>query len=443
MKKVLLSIVAVASLYADSSSLEGVKKEIESLPGLKNFNTKIIEIKEIDKNWYAIKGLQETQQGKRTFDAFSNKKLMIIGNGFDLENGKTINIQTDFSQFKDKVSYSIGNGKNEYYLITDPECPYCVDLEEKLPLLKDDAKIHVFLTGDIIPSHLASNGIVNYIESLPKEKRAAESRAIFLEKNRANTLKKIDKYNLHMYQMIQTYKNNPEAKPIIDSYINDLEKAFNIKLDNNEVLNKFLQEKIDKSKSSITPELEKQIQDKKDLISMYFKPNGTPSVYKMDGQKLNNQYEMFNGIDKVNMNKIKEIAEDKELNITAGKIGAKKVYYFIGTQCPACKQHYANKESLNKLLENNEVHFILALNGSNPTKAQKELMYLYSLNDESTKFKLLDSIMQGKELSMEELNKTYSNEFMRKMSKYLNKDMNDTFVNGTPSIYDENGKNIR
>lgn len=115
MKKVLYSLIAASCLYASNGSLEEVKKEIESLPGLKNFNTKIEEIKEIDKNWYAIKAIQETQQGKRSFDAFSNKKLFIIGNGFDLENGKTINIQTDFAKFKEKASYTIGNGKEEYF----------------------------------------------------------------------------------------------------------------------------------------------------------------------------------------------------------------------------------------------------------------------------------------------------------------------------------------
>lgn len=439
MKKILYSLIAASCLYASNGSLEEVKNEIESLPGLKNFNTKIEQIKEIDKNWYAIKVIQETQQGKRSFDAFSNKKLFIIGNGFDLENGKTINIQTDFTKFKEKASYTIGNGKEEYFLITDPECPFCVSLEKILPLLKDKVKIHVFLTGDIIPAHLASKGIINYIESLPKDKRAAESRAIFLETNKANVLKKIDKYNPSMYQMMLSYKNNPDARPIIDSYVKELEVAFNVKLDNEAALEKFLTEKIASTK--ITPAIEKSVQEKRDIISMYFKANGTPSVYKADGQKLRDQFELFDGV--VNMEKIKEMASNKELSITAGKIGAKKAYYFIGTQCAGCKEHYSDKNGLKKLLDNYEVHFLLALNGSNPTKAQKELLYLYSLADETTKYKLLDSIMNGKELSFDELNKQYSNEYMQKIGKYLNNDMMETLVDYTPAVYDENGKNIR
>lgn len=443
MKRILFSMIAATCLFAESGSLENVKKEIEALPGLKNFNTKILDIKEIDTNWYALKGVQETQQGKRTFDAFSNKKYIIIGNGFELESGKTINIKTDFSKFKDSSAYTIGNGSKEYFLVTDPECPYCIDLEEKLPLLKDDAKIYVYLTGDIIQAHLASKGIVYYIESLPKEKRAAETRAIMLEKNRANTLKKIDKFNSSMYQMMITYKNNPEAKAIMESYFKDLESAFNIKLDTAEAQDKFLKEKLETNSKFITEELEKNVQAKKDIISMYFKANGTPSVYNIDGQKLNNQFEMFNGLNKVNMDKIKEMSQNKEFSITAGKIGAKKAYYFIGTECSACKQHYTNKDSLKKLLDNYEVHFFLALNGSNPAKAQKELMYIYSLNDEVAKFKLLDSLMDGKELQSSELNKNYSNDYLQKIAKYLNKDMADTLVDGTPFVLDENGKNIR
>ena len=51
--------------------------------------------------------------------------------------------------------------------------------------------------------------------------------------------------------------------------------------------------------------------------------------------------------------------------------------------------------------------------------------------------------MNGKELSFDELNKQYSNEYMQKIGKYLNNDMMETLVDYTPAVYDENGKNIR
>lgn len=443
MRKIILSVLTAVTIYASESSLDSVKKEIEELPSLKNFGTKILDIKEFDKNWYVFKGVQDTQQGKIIFDAFSNKKVIIIGNGFDIKDGKPINIKTDFTQVKQNAAYTIGSGKTEYFLVTDPECPYCTNLEEMLPLLEKNAKIYVFLTGDIIPSHLASKGIVNYIESLPKEKRAKASREIFLEKDRSVTLKKIDKYNLPMYQMILRYKDNPDAKPIIGTYIKDLEKAFNVTLNSNDEIEAFIKEKITLSTKSITPELEKSVQEKRDMISMYFKPNGTPSVYKIDGKKLANQFQMFSETGTINLEKIKEIGANKELSITAGKIGAKKAYYFIGTQCSVCKDEFKDKEKLKKLLDTYEVHFLLTTNGSNYMKAEKELSYIYSQTDEKLKYKLLDAIMNGQELSMQELNMQYSKEYMGKISKYLGSDLMQTFVMGTPSIIDEDGKNIR
>ena len=51
--------------------------------------------------------------------------------------------------------------------------------------------------------------------------------------------------------------------------------------------------------------------------------------------------------------------------------------------------------------------------------------------------------MQGKELSMNELNKSYEIDYDKKIQKYLNVDMRETFIMATPTIIDENGKNLR
>ena len=197
-KKLLLVSLITSFLFAQETDLSKIKNEIENLDGFKSFNTKILEIdnlKGVD-GWYTAKGLQETNQGKRSFDFITNKEVVIFGSAYNLTSGEYLNVKFDFNKLKKSANYSVGNGKKEFFLVTDPECPFCQNLEEKLKLLKDKATIHVLLTADVIPSHFASRGMINYINSFPVEKRAVEANKVFLEKDRAKLLKVIDKYKL-------------------------------------------------------------------------------------------------------------------------------------------------------------------------------------------------------------------------------------------------------
>lgn len=439
-KRILFSLLLSTALFGNDKQ---IIKEFEELPNFKNFNTKVLELKKIDNDWYSIKGLQETRQGKRTFDAFSNKKVIIFGTGYDLETGKNLNIKTDFTKFIENTHYTFGSGKDEYFLITDPECPYCKDLEEKLPLLEKNIKLHVIINPDLIPSHLSSKGMMYYILSHPKDKRAKITKEIMLEKDLSKTLKKIDKFNISLYQSLISLQSNPDAKRVVDMYISEIEKAFALKLDTKDKIDKFLKDKIVELKKNDLSSIELEYKTSKEIQDMYFKPDGTPSVYKISGEKLDNQFELFTLSNTINMKKIKEMSIDKTLSIRAGKIGAPKLYYFIGTQCGACREEFKDDKKLEKMLENYEVYFFLSLNGSNYAKAAKELKYIYSQNDENLKFNLLKALMQGKELSMNELNKSYEIDYDKKIQKYLNVDMRETFIMATPTIIDENGKNLR
>lgn len=457
-KLIRLSIITTIGLYAATPmEIEKVKKEFEALPGFKNFNTKVLDIRDIGDSWYVIKGQQETKQGMRSFDAFSNKKTIVFGSGFDLETGKNLNIKTDFSRFNENATYTVGNGKEVFYLITDPECPYCKQLEEKISILKDKATIHVFMTPDIIPSHLAAKGMMYYIQSMPKELRASESHSLMTEKDTSIVLKKIDKFNISMYQNLLPLVSNPKAGRLISSYVADLEKAFNVKLDNNDLLSSFLNEKIKALSTTDLSMLEREYKDTKNILDMYFKANGTPTVFAADGKKLENQFEMFAITKAYDLEKIKQLASNKELSITAGKIGAKKLYYFIGTQCPACKNDFKNKEEIDKLLKDYEVHFILGQAGSNPELAEKDIEFIYSIKDENEKFKVFRSLMESDTLiqaqpnsattdyraKMAEQNGTYTNDYKMKIAEYLGRDLMMTFVLETPTIIDENGNKIK
>ncbi|WP_418181419.1 hypothetical protein ACNSOL_12010 (plasmid) [Aliarcobacter lanthieri] len=441
-KSFLLSIIATSFLFANEVDLDKVKNEIENLEGIRNFNTKIIEIKELKgaDGWYTAKGLQDTNQGKRSFDMITNKEILIFGNAFNLKTGEPLNVKFDFSKLKDTANYKIGNGKQEFFLVTDPECPYCQQLEEKLHLLKDKATVYVYMTADVIPSHLAAKGTINYINSLPIEKRPAEANKLFLEKNKAELLKKIDKYNIEMYQFLLEYKANPEARGLVSMYFKNIEDAFGIKLDTDEEKDKFLNKKINELKNIDLSKVNAEYTSTKDIIDIYFKVNGTPSVFDINGRKLSNQFEMFSMVDVYDIDKIKELSKS-DFVIKTGKKGAKKAYYFLSTQCPACVNDFNNKEKLDKLLAENEVHFFLGVNGVNYIKAEKELKYILSQPDNETKFKLLKSIMSGNQLIDEQLNKNYGQDYEMKIKKFIYQDQFQTLIMATPTIiFDNNTK---
>lgn len=66
MKKLLLTSVFFASaLFGQDAELQKVKNDLENNSGLKNFNTKILEIQKLKNTdgWYTAIGVQETQQG--------------------------------------------------------------------------------------------------------------------------------------------------------------------------------------------------------------------------------------------------------------------------------------------------------------------------------------------------------------------------------------------
>jgi thiol:disulfide interchange protein DsbC len=434
-----LATLITSSVYADN--LKNVKKEIENLEVFRNFNTKILDIKKVEKSWYALKLVQQTQVGPKTINAFTNKKLLFFGNGYDIEKNKILNIQTNFEQIKKDANFTIGNGEKEYFLVTDLECPYCKQLEELMPLLKDKAKVYVYLNPNILQSHLASKGMTKYILSFPKEERYKVARSLFLENDKSKILKMIDIYNISMYETILKYQSNTNADRLLKPYIYALEKAFNVKLDNSKKLTNFLMQKISNCKANINKKVEELFEKTNEINSAYLNTNGTPTVFDINGKKLENQFQMFYQNNIVNIKKIKEIAHNPEFEITAGE-GKKDLYYFIGTQCGYCKQAFNNKKDFNKMLKEYKVHFILTLNGSNYAKAQKEIMYIYSQKDKNMRYKLLKAIMEGKELSPQELNKTYSKEYSYKISAFVNRDVRMTFVNGTPSKVDENGRII-
>ena len=174
MKKKILSVALITllstSLYSkvgDVKSQKGfvsytqienkdIKNRLEKLTIFKRFQTKGFEVGDvykfnnidynliIDKN--SDTGFILTKDDKIIFD----NKVMIDGNG-DLiskipDPFKPIDMKGKYSK---DVTFSLGKeGNPEIYVISDPDCPYCIEFEKKaLDKIAEKFRVHVILVS--------------------------------------------------------------------------------------------------------------------------------------------------------------------------------------------------------------------------------------------------------------------------------------------------------
>lgn len=139
------TLFLATSLLLTSTISSANIDDIKKLPIFDSPNLEINDYKE-NISTYQVKGII---RGERTtlFEAFITKdyKEVIFGKGFDAITQRPISIPLDVEYMKSIASYSIGEGKEEYFIFTDPECPYCKNLEKLMPQLGKNAKFHIFL----------------------------------------------------------------------------------------------------------------------------------------------------------------------------------------------------------------------------------------------------------------------------------------------------------
>lgn len=139
--------ILTASLFASVTLFAA--SNIDKIKELKMFNKPGITITSYaeHESTYQVKGNVQNQGGVAPFEAFITKDLreVIFGRGFNAKTQKPLQVIIDTKAFIKDVAYTFGDGKDEYMLFTDPECPYCHQLEKILPLLKKNAKFHIFL----------------------------------------------------------------------------------------------------------------------------------------------------------------------------------------------------------------------------------------------------------------------------------------------------------
>ena len=92
-----------------------------------------------------------------------DKKLILSGDLIDSSNGMKVTAPADLTGVRGKEAFVYGKGTEEYFLFTDPECPYCKKLESYLPQIESKVKIRVFYFP--LESHENAKDLSLYIMS--------------------------------------------------------------------------------------------------------------------------------------------------------------------------------------------------------------------------------------------------------------------------------------
>ena len=161
-KKVIISSLLLGvSSYADYKEVP--KNEIAQMEQLELFKRAQIKItKAYDTGSLYILNIN-VQGNPDEIYLTKDKKLVLAGDVIDVSNGTKVTAPADLTGVRGKEAFVYGTGSEEYFLFTDPECPYCKKLESYLPQIANKVKIRVFYFP--LDSHVNAKDLSLYILS--------------------------------------------------------------------------------------------------------------------------------------------------------------------------------------------------------------------------------------------------------------------------------------
>ena len=179
MKKIILSGLLTLSLFASDKMLS--KTEINNVlkstplytqlaPRIKNGK---IKAKATKKDGFYIIEL-DTPKGKGLLYVTADKKYTILGRVLK-KNGQMLipNFPKHADIIKKGVMFTFGKGNKELYIVTDPECPFCRQMEkEKRNMLAKNYRVHVILMP--LPFHKYAKPMSYYILAGKTDKERAQ-----------------------------------------------------------------------------------------------------------------------------------------------------------------------------------------------------------------------------------------------------------------------------
>ena len=150
MNKRLWVISLLIAVISTGLSASDKKLNVEQLKEIKALSKVLqqpnIQIESgIDKgSIYFLKVKASSPRGGRIFETFVDKQtgMTYFGSAYDKE-GKQLMFPKDVKVIKEGVVFSYGTGKKDLYLVTDPECSYCIKFEKAAEGKLEDYTVHV------------------------------------------------------------------------------------------------------------------------------------------------------------------------------------------------------------------------------------------------------------------------------------------------------------
>ncbi len=142
-EKFILLFICTNFLYAQQAK-EISKEELSNINNLELIQKSNIKVKKAFDHgsiYILLTIIQDTQQ---EIFLTKDKKILLVGNAMSSKTGEPLTIPIDLSKFIGKEALIYGEGKNEYILFTDPECPYCKKFESYFPKIEKNVKLRVF-----------------------------------------------------------------------------------------------------------------------------------------------------------------------------------------------------------------------------------------------------------------------------------------------------------
>lgn len=140
-KKLLLAAAITTSLNAAGELSQNEIKQIENLELFKRAQISVTKAYDMG-NLYALK--INVQGNNDEVFLTKDKKRLITGEVIDTDSGAKISTPADLTGVRGKEAFVYGSGTDEYFLFTDPECPYCKKFESYLSQVEKNVKIRVF-----------------------------------------------------------------------------------------------------------------------------------------------------------------------------------------------------------------------------------------------------------------------------------------------------------
>jgi thiol:disulfide interchange protein DsbC len=194
-KSALVGSLLLTSTYAKEASLP--TKQFENINLFKNKNIPFSVKEAYDRgDFFHLKAkiggnIQELFLSK-------DKKYLLFGKAFDANSGDELIIPVDMNSYAKDAGMTYGTGKEEFFVFTDPECPYCKKFESFWPKVAKNVKLNVFFFP--LSFHKNAKDMSLYVMSQDPKKRydalknlTAESKELKDAKYTTSELKELEK----------------------------------------------------------------------------------------------------------------------------------------------------------------------------------------------------------------------------------------------------------